>query len=75
MIVGLRASTNNRAETVLNVLLDACEKHDVPLRVRGDHGTENLQVAAWMEQFRGTHRGSYIWGPYVLASSKQLTRD
>ncbi|KAF8154326.1 hypothetical protein K438DRAFT_1910178 [Mycena galopus ATCC 62051] len=30
--------------------------------MRGDHGAENLYVAAWMENHCGTHRGSYIWG-------------
>jgi hypothetical protein len=33
-----------------------------PSRCRGDHGTENLLVAARMEEVRGTGRGSYIWG-------------
>ncbi|GBE89200.1 hypothetical protein SCP_1502080 [Sparassis crispa] len=31
-------------------------------RVRGDHGTENLGVAQWMEENKGLDRGSYIWG-------------
>lgn len=62
LITGLRASNNNRASTVLDVFLDAVSRYRVPSRVRGDHGTENLEVAAFMEQFRGTRRGSYIWG-------------
>lgn len=62
LITGLRASNNNRASTVLDVFLDAVSRYRVPSRVRGDHGTENLEVAAFMEQFRGVRRGSYIWG-------------
>ena len=31
-------------------------------QIRGDHGIENILVAAWMEEFRGTQWGSYIWG-------------
>ncbi|KAJ6505876.1 hypothetical protein C8R47DRAFT_1192483 [Mycena vitilis] len=31
----------------------------------GDHGTENLYVAAWMETYRGSLRSSYIWGRSV----------
>ncbi|KIO19209.1 hypothetical protein M407DRAFT_48023, partial [Tulasnella calospora MUT 4182] len=33
--------------------------------VRGDHGTENIEVAAFMEEYRGQGRGSYIWGRSV----------
>lgn len=53
---------NNRACTVLNLFLDQVIGHGIPRRVRGDHGTENLEVAAWMEERFGVERGSYIWG-------------
>ncbi|KAF7300300.1 hypothetical protein HMN09_00913200 [Mycena chlorophos] len=36
-----------------------------PSRLRGDHGTENIHVAAFMERMRGLRRGSYIWGRSV----------
>lgn len=49
---------------MLNVFLEAKDKHGLPSRVRGDHGTENIQVAAYMMQQRGEGRGSYIWGRY-----------
>ena len=62
LITALRASSNNRAETVLELFLQACAQYGVPSRVRGDHGVENLQVAAWMNAYRGEQRGSYIWG-------------
>lgn len=62
LIVGLRASNNNTAETVLNLFLAAVLVYGVPARLRGDHGTENISVAAWMEEHRGLRRGSYIWG-------------
>ena len=58
----MRASSNNRAATVLEVLISGVEKHDLPSRVRGDHGVENLHVAVYMEFYRGEGRGSYIWG-------------
>ena len=61
-VTGIRASNNNRSETVLNLFLDIIEEHGLPSRVRGDHGTENLLVAAYMEEARGLGRGSYIWG-------------
>lgn len=62
LITGLRASDNNMASTVLDVFLHAAQIYGVPLRLRGDHGTENLLVALWMEENLGVRRGSYIWG-------------
>lgn len=62
VVVGLRASNNNKAVTVLDVFLTAVRDYAAPSRVRGDHGVENVQVAAWMELHRGLRRGSYIWG-------------
>lgn len=62
LITGLRASNNNYGETVLNLFLEAAEVFGVPSRVRGDHGVENILLAAWMEVHRGERRGSYIWG-------------
>lgn len=64
-ITGIQASSNNLAQTVLDVFLDAIEVHGIPSRVRGDHGTENLLVAQFMEVLKGIERGSYIWGRCV----------
>ena len=49
LLVGIRVRDNNRAASVLELFLQATRRHGVPSRVRGDHGTENLEVAAWME--------------------------
>ena len=70
---------NNRACTVLNLFLEQVIAHGTPRRVRGDHGTENLEVAAWMEDRFGVERGSYIWGRsdrthlWILSCSKSLS--
>lgn len=65
-VVGLRVNNNNRAQTVLDLFSDAREQNrSTPSRVRGDHGTENLYVAQWMEEHGGPDRGSYIWGRCV----------
>ena len=61
-ITGIWWSTNNRAATVLDLFLEAVNKHGLPSRVRGDHGTENVQVVAYMIQEQSDARGSYIWG-------------
>lgn len=68
-VLGIRASNNNRAETVLRLFDDIAAIHGYPSRVRGDHGTENLLVAARMEDIRGVERGSYIWGQCVFIST------
>ncbi|KAF7972608.1 hypothetical protein HWV62_17426 [Athelia sp. TMB] len=64
-VVGIKVNNNNRASTVLKLFKKSMRRHGVPSRVRGDHGTENLKVAAWMEEHRGAGRGSYIWGRSV----------
>ncbi|KAJ3513257.1 hypothetical protein NLJ89_g3052 [Agrocybe chaxingu] len=56
---------NNSGNTVLGLFLTAAAIFGVPSRLRGDHGTENILVAAWMEERRGGQRGSYIWGRSV----------
>ncbi|GAA5856945.1 hypothetical protein JCM5353_004857 [Sporobolomyces roseus] len=65
LVTGLRASGNNRATTVLSLFLSATAEYGVPSRVRGDRGGENVQVAYWMERYRGPGRGSYLWGRFV----------
>jgi len=64
LITGLRASDNNRGKTVFNLFCHAAQVYGVPSRLRGDHGTENIVVATWMEENGGAWRGSYIWGRY-----------
>ncbi|KAJ8094099.1 hypothetical protein PM082_023307 [Marasmius tenuissimus] len=65
LITGLRAANNNCASTVLLLFLLAATIYGVPLWLRGDHGTENIWVAAFMEFARGSGRGSYLWGRSV----------
>lgn len=66
LITGLRASNNNLGSTVLSLFLAAADVYGVPSRMRGDHGVENILLAAWMELNRGVRRGSYIWGRHVF---------
>lgn len=61
-IVGIQVVNNNRGQTVLTLFESARAQHGTPSRIRGDHGVENILVAAAMEDLRGANRGSYIWG-------------
>lgn len=61
-VIALRASTNNTANTVLKLFLDAIQNYGVPSRMRGDRGGENMEVAVWMVKHRGAKRASFMWG-------------
>lgn len=61
-VLAIQVSDNNRGSTVLRLFVDKACHLGVPSRVRGDHGTENIETARWMEEHRGQGRGSYIWG-------------
>jgi hypothetical protein len=65
-VTAIQANNNNCASTVLDLFLGAIEVHGAPSRVQGDHGTENLCVAKYMETEFGVERGSYIWGRCVF---------
>jgi len=61
-VTALRASTNNLADTVLELFLSATVKYGTPWRVRGDRGGENVLVSAYMIMKRGPNCGSFLWG-------------
>lgn len=65
MIVYLHCCTNNRADTVLDLFQSGIQDCSLPSRVRGDHGVENVDVARFMVENRGTGRGSFIAGRSV----------
>ena len=45
LITFLKASTNNRSDTVLSAFTTAIEKFGLPSRIRVDKGGENILVA------------------------------
>ena len=64
-IMYLKCCSNNLAETVLDLFLDAIRKDGDrwPSRIRVDRGVENVLVCDVMVQFRGEGRASFIAGP------------
>ena len=62
LITFLKASTDNRAQTVLRYFTAAVDQYHVRSRVRTDHGGENGGVWQFMERARGENHGSYIAG-------------
>jgi Trp operon repressor len=65
LVTFLKASTNNKASTVLDLFLTAEEEYGLPSRIRVDKGGENHSVCRYMEEKRGTGRGSAIRGRSV----------
>ena len=65
--VYMKASTNNRADTVLGCFSKAVEQYGLPSRVRCDKGGENVKVSEFMLQHpdRGPGRRSCIAGRSV----------
>lgn len=64
-IVFLKCSTNNKAETVKEHFMQAVQEFRLPLRIRTDHGTENVSVAKFMLDKRGVETKPVITGRSV----------
>ena len=61
----LKCATDNSASTVLKYFIEGTQDFGLPLRVTGDHGVENVDVARFMVENRGDNRGSFIAGRSV----------
>ena len=65
LIVFLKCSNNNRADTVYNLFLQAVGQYGLPSRIRCDQGRENVRVAQHMLHHRGVERRSVLVGSSV----------
>lgn len=64
-IIYLQCLNNNRASSVLELFCVGVQSFGLPLRIRCDHGMENIAVARYMLERRGLHRNSVITGRSV----------
>ncbi|KAK7162423.1 hypothetical protein R3I93_006657 [Phoxinus phoxinus] len=62
LVVFLKASSNNRSDTVFHSFVEAIGQYGLPSRVRCDNGGENNAVCLFMNVFRGFTRGSALRG-------------
>ena len=65
MITFLKCSIDNKASTVLSNFIQATQKYGLPSRVRSDRGSENVEVARYMNEKRGSYRASHLTGSSV----------
>lgn len=65
LVVFLRCSNNNRADTVYSLFLQAVRQYGLPSRIRCDQGGENVRVARHMLHHRGIQRRSVLVGSSV----------
>uniref|UniRef100_A0A3B3SN53 Integrase core domain-containing protein n=1 Tax=Paramormyrops kingsleyae TaxID=1676925 RepID=A0A3B3SN53_9TELE len=61
----LRCCTDNRASTALQLFQGAVDLFGLPDHVRGDAGSENIDIAHFMIENRGANRGSFLVGRSV----------
>lgn len=64
-ITYLRCCTDNTATTALQLFQGAVDLFELPHHVRGDAGSENIDIARFMIENRGANRGSFMVGRSV----------
>ena len=65
LIVFLYCSPNNKAATLLNLFCEATQSFCVLLRLRTDHGTENVLITRYMLETHGSGVQPVITGKSV----------
>ncbi|KAL3973532.1 proto-oncogene serine/threonine-protein kinase Pim-1 [Sarotherodon galilaeus] len=64
-ITYMRCCTDNRASSAMQLFQSAVDLFGLPQRVRGDAGSENIDIARFMIEHRGPNRGSFMVGRSV----------
>ncbi len=62
LLLYLKCTPNNRSTTVHELFLTAVQNFSLPSRVRSDQGLENVAVAQYMLEKRGSERRSMLTG-------------
>jgi len=65
LIVFLCCSSNYRSSTVFSHFMSVVQRYGLPSRVRSDQGCENMMVARYMLEHRGTQRSSMLTGSSI----------
>ena len=65
LVVYLHCANNNYAATVKSQFVAGVQKYGLPSLVRCDHGLENVEVAHFMLEHKGTNRDSVLTGKSV----------
>ena len=65
VVVFLKCASNNQSETILENILETCERFRVPTRIRTDHGTENIAVARAMLEIKWAETNPVLTGRSV----------
>lgn len=64
-IIYLNAASDNKADTVLQMFYKGMEESGIPVRVRGDKGSENARVKDCMQELRPNIVQPFIQGRSV----------
>ena len=75
VITFCRCSTNNKADTVLELFQEAIERYGLPLRVRTDHGVENVRVWEYMLRARANSNAVVVGSSVHNQRIERLHRD
>ena len=65
LITFLKCSTNNESATVLSLFLEAIQSFRCPMRLRTDHGTENIAMSERLLDHHGVNNNPVITGKSV----------
>ena len=60
LVVFLKCSANNKVKTVLDSFYQAIQRYRTPLKIRTDHGTENIEVARYILEKHGVEGNPVI---------------